>query len=73
VIGCTFEGNAGGQHTTQRDGQRRTCGIDDSGVIEPGRARRRWRATQALPRVQRGVMVVTTGGEKTPGNRRGAA
>jgi len=68
VIGCAFERDAGAQDTAQRGGQRRTCGVDDSGVIEPCSARRWRRATQALPGVQSDVMVVAASREKRRGN-----
>jgi hypothetical protein len=43
--------------------QRRTIRIEDRNVMEPGRARRRFRAAAALPGIQRDVVVIAASTE----------
>src|SRR5262249_39115920 len=55
------ERNARAQDPVQRIGQRRPRRIEDRGVIEAGRARRRRMAALALPGVEPDVVVIAAG------------
>src|ERR1700674_2859939 len=60
VVRRAFERNSRGQHSSQSCGESRTRGINDGGVIEPGRALGRRRTAKAFPSIQGNVMMVAS-------------
>src|SRR4029077_1447810 len=58
VVARAVEWDVGLDQPAQRVGERRTRGIENRAVIEPGGAGRRRRAAAALPGVEPDVMVI---------------